>query len=317
MKKLHKLKAALLFIYLALPACLVWAQEEAPEKPELVVGIRYFVSDNLVQYVQIQTRVKANNKLELVKDVALQVYLDSIADTHLVAKLKTNEKGEATTIIPSTLKDQWNSGTTHKFIAVTEAKKELESVTTELDVSRAKILMDTLNEEGARWVSAQVLMLQDGEWLPAADVELKLGVRRLGGILRIGEEETYTTDSTGMVTGEFILDSIPADDKKGMIVLVAKTEDNELFGNLTVEKQVPWGAYIPFKSNMKERSLWATGDKAPVWLLLMACSIVAGVWGVIIYLGVQIIKIKRMGKERKGAAGEALVQKEAERLVEY
>jgi hypothetical protein len=41
--------------------------------------------------------------------------------------------------------------------------------------------------------------------------------------------------------------------------------------------------------------LWATRDKAPVWLLLMAGFIVASVWGTIVFLLVQIGKIRKLG----------------------
>ena len=79
--------------------------------------------------------------------------------------------------------------------------------------------------------------------LPAKDVELKIGIRRLGGDLKIGDEETYTTDSLGQVAGEFKCDSLPGD-KKNNLTLIAKVEDNDSYGNLSVDKTVPWGIYI-------------------------------------------------------------------------
>ena len=38
----------------------------------------------------------------------------------------------------------------------------------------------------------QVLQFDGTEWIPAPDVELKVGVRRLSSLLPVGEEETYT-----------------------------------------------------------------------------------------------------------------------------
>ena len=114
--------------------------------------------------------------------------------------------------------------------------------------------------------------------------------------MKIGEEETYATDSLGTASGEFKLIKLPAADSKNNIVLVAKTEDNEQYGNLSFEKTVPWGQFVNVESNFDKRSLWGTRDKAPYWLLLIAGSIMAGVWGVIIYLIVQIRRIKKIGK---------------------
>ncbi len=139
------------------------------------------------------------------------------------------------------------------------------------------------------------MMLANNEWVPAKDVEMKVGVERNGSILSAGDKETYTTDSTGIVSVEFKRDSLPGD-IKGNFILAAKVEDNDQFGNLLVEKTVPWGVTLkPDQSFFNQRTLWSTRFKTPLWLLFMAYSIVIGVWGTIIYLALQIVKIKKLG----------------------
>ena len=137
--------------------------------------------------------------------------------------------------------------------------------------------------------------MQNGEWVPAKDVELKIAVKRALGNLPIGDEETYTTDSTGSVTAEFERDSLLGD-SKGNFILIARTEDNENFGNLFAEKIVNWGRPPVIDDSFNHRSLWATSTKTPIWLLVLAYSIIAGVWGTIIYLIFQMIRIRRLGK---------------------
>ena len=44
------------------------------------------------------------------------------------------------------------------------------------------------------------MKFENDSWLPVKDVDVKIGVRRLGGDLKIGDEETYTTDSFGQVS---------------------------------------------------------------------------------------------------------------------
>jgi len=291
MKTLLKLVAILAFAFIGKT---VFAQKET--KTDILVSYRYFVKNNSLPYLLLQTRIKADNKLQTLPGVVLKLFVDQSIPENLIAKVRTDEKGMAKAVLPVSLKEVWDSSATHKFLAVVEATSLEEETTTELEITKAKIVLDTVNEEGARKVMAQVLALENGEWIPAKDVEVKIGVRRLGGDMKIGEEESYTTDSLGQLTGEFKIDSLPAEDKKGNIVLVAKTEDNERFGNLSQEKTVPWGAYFERQTNFNQRSLWATRDKAPIWLLLMACSIIAAVWGVIIYLVFQLFKIKKLGK---------------------
>ena len=165
----------------------------------------------------------------------------------------------------------------------------------EAQVTKAKIEIDTSRTDEAKNVTVNVKELQNGEWVPANGVELKIAVKRSIGNLPIGDEETYTTDSTGSVTAEFKRDSLLGDNK-GNFILVARTEDNEKFGNLFAEKNVNWGVTPIFDNSFDQRSLWATRSKTPIWLLGLAGSIVAGVWGTLIYLILQVIRIRKMGR---------------------
>ena len=123
---------------------------------------------------------------------------------------------------------------------------------------------------------------------------MKVGVTRSASILSAGDEDTYTTDSTGMATAEFKKDSLPGDNQ-GNITLVARIEDNDLYGNLSVEKTVPWGIAVKTETGFfDQRTLWSTRFRTPGWLLFMAYSIVISVWSVLIYLVFQLIKIKRL-----------------------
>jgi hypothetical protein len=124
---------------------------------------------------------------------------------------------------------------------------------------------------------------------------MRVGVHRLGGILSANEDATFTTDSSGSIKVDFKRDSLPGD-QKGNIVLIAKVEDNDQYGNLMIEKTVPWGVVVKPGSNFfDQRALWATRFRTPLWLLFMANSIIIGVWVTIFYLVFQIIRIKKIG----------------------
>jgi hypothetical protein len=79
--------------------------------------------------------------------------------------------------------------------------------------------------------------------------------------------------------------------------LIARTEDHENLGNLFAEKNVNWGVSPILDNSFDQRSLWATSSKTPIWLLVLAYSIIAGVRGTLIYLISQLLKIKKMGRK--------------------
>jgi hypothetical protein len=294
MKKMKKNKFLFLFVpcLFTLLTNRVVAQEDTV-KPKELVKLKYFNDNNAVQYLVLENLLKSGKKTEPIKNKVFQLYLDSNKTENFIARVITDKNGKAKSFLPPSLKASWDASPSHIFIAVV-AGKEDETVA-ELEMTKARILLDTTSAEGTRSITAKVMKGENGGWVPAKEVEMKVGIQRLGGILSAGDEETYTTDSTGTLTIELTKKNIPGD-LKGNIVLVAKVEDSEPYGNLLVEKTVPWGVAVqPDNSFFDQRTLWSTRFRTPFWLLLIAYSIVIGVWGTIIYLVWQIVKIKKLG----------------------
>ena len=292
-KNINKIIVLVLALLVA-GAFSVFAQDSA--KNELVMNLGYFMNNNKVVYLMVNTKTKIDKKFQSVEGMVVHLYLDNDSAANLIGKVITNEKGLAKAIIPPNLKTTWDGSSAHTFIGVSGTTKQFDETTAEAAITKTKITIDTLAGAEARTVTASVFALQGGEWVPAKDVEMKIGIARSGGsILSAGDEETYTTDSTGTVNAEFKKDSLPGD-QKGNIVLVAKVDDNDQYGNLFVEKTIPWGVALkPAKNFFAQRTLWTTRYKTPLWLLFMAYSIIIGVWGTIIYLVWQIVKIKKLG----------------------
>lgn len=269
------------------------AQEDSV-KSEEVVKLKYYNENNSLQYLITESMLKTGKKLEPLNNKTFRLYLDSVVAENLIAKVTTDKSGKAKSFLPTTLKQIWDASPVHKFIAVVSGKEN--EAAAELEITKAKIQIDTASAEGVRSITVQVTKYENGEWLPANEVEMKVGIQRLGSILSAGDEPTYTTDSSGTVTVEVTRDSLPGD-AKGNIILAAKVEDNDLLGNLLVEKNAAWGVSTTYDNNFfDQRTLWSTRFKTPFWLLFMAYSIVISVWGTLIYLVFQLIKIRKLGK---------------------
>jgi hypothetical protein len=273
----------------------VFAQDST--KKELILNVAYHMDNNKIIYLTVNAKTKIDGKFQQVANSVSDLYLDSVGDNNFIAKVTTDAKGIAKAIIPAALKTAWEASSNHTFIGVAKANKDFNETKTETPVTKTKITIDTNSTDGVRNIIVTVLAHKNGEWVPAKDVEMKVGINRLGGILSAGDEETYTTDSTGMVTVELKKDSLPGDEK-GNLILAAKVEENDQYGNLLVEKTTPWGvALVTEKNFFDQRTLWSTRFRTPLWLLFMAYSIVIGVWGVLVYLIIQIFKIKKLGSK--------------------
>jgi len=292
MKIMKNNKHILLLMSILILLCFQRSVAQKNETAKEVVQLKYYNDSNTIQYLVIESLLKKGKKTEPQPGKVYELYLDSIGKSHFIAKVVTDGAGKAKSFFPPALSSEWKAAAKHTLIATEPGK---EDAVTELEVTKAKLNIDTTSAEGTRKIIVQVEKYENDEWLPAPDVELKVGIQRLGGVLNAGEEETYTTDSTGMVTVDLNKDSLPGGEN-GNIVLVAIADNNDQFGNLLVTKTVPWGKTVrPDDHFFNQRTLWATKFHTPLWLLFMAYSIIIGVWGTIVYLILQIVRIKKLG----------------------
>jgi hypothetical protein len=288
MKLLNKIFTGTLLLTLLASAATAFSQ--TPEKGDLSIAINYYITNNRVPYLVVKVKTKVDGRFKNVAGIPLKLYLDKDSVGTSIAKVITNERGEASAMIPPSVRKEWSSQSKHTFLANFDGDKKYSSAKGDLTVSRAKILIVAADKK----VTATVLALKDTTWIPVKGVDVILAVRRLASDLNINETPTFTTDSTGKVSGDFKRDSIPGD-AKGNITLLAKIVDNDQYGNLVIEKSVPWGAkFIPV-STFNNRTLFATRDKSPIWLLVIVYSIVIGVWGILIMLVLNLLRIKKLG----------------------
>ncbi|MDP9078095.1 MAG: hypothetical protein M3O71_11760 [Bacteroidota bacterium] len=290
MKRLYKYFIALLAFAGVFASYSAFAQP-AP-KGDLSVAINYYVNNNTVPSLLVRVKTKVDGRFQPVAGITLKLFLDKDSAGTSIGSVTTNRKGEGRIYIPVTVKKQWATSVKHTFLATFKGDKKYEEAKADLTVSRAKILLNTTDKT----ITATVLEMKDTTWLPVKGVELKIAVKRLTGDLPVNETPTFTTDSTGNVSADFKRDSIPGG-KSGSIVLIAKIEDNDQYGNISVEKAVNWGAKFTPVNTFNKRTLFATRDKAPIWLQLIAYSILIAVWGILIFLVFNLFKIKKIGSQ--------------------
>jgi len=281
-------------VFACLAAITVGAQDSL--KSQLIVTLSYFSCNNEVQYLTVNAKSKASGRFQPVNGVRIKLYLNK--DTAgkgigFIAKVITNEKGKAATNIPPSLAQIWRSSANHTFIAITDKTQQYDETNTELSIAKARLTIDTAADKN---VTATLNEFKDNAWTPVKGVDIKLGIKRLGADLQIGDEQTYTTDSLGTIRGEFKKIGMPGD-KAGNIILVAKVDDNDQYGNLRVERSEPWGVKFVADEDFFHRALWASRFHSPVWLVVIAYSIIITVWGTIIYLIFLLIRIRKLGRQ--------------------
>jgi len=127
----------------------------------------------------------------------------------------------------------------------------------------------------------------NGEAIPLKETNFNLYVQGLFTKLKIGE--CFVDGGEG--TFEFPK-NIPGDEN-GNLQIFVRLEENEVFGEVEKIEKAKWGNH---RSGFvePERSLWTSG--APIWMITTLIILLAGVWSHYLYAVIQMIKIRKEGK---------------------
>jgi hypothetical protein len=82
-----------------------------------------------------------------------------------------------------------------------------------------------------------------------------------------------------------------------MLVVIAKIEHDDNYADTETQSEVKWGVQPKHElSSWASRSLSASREKAPMFLVVVSIAIIIGIWGTILYLIFQLVGIKRSGR---------------------
>ena len=294
--KRNNYSIGLIAVVLCLMAFLVQAQDKA-EKGTIKIDLAYHQVNNDLPVIKVSAKTRKNKKFQPVEGVEISLFFNTETSQGFLGRVETNTNGAASLSLPVRFKAQFDSLFSFKFIGTLIQNDSFQDQSTELEITKAKIELTLEDIDSARTIHAKVLAFQDTGWVAQPETEIKLVVRRLMSDLTATEEETLTTDKNGDAAAEFSL-NIPGD-AQGNIIIGAKIDDHEMYGSLVSTKAAKWGVPLAsdsFAKSFAKRSLWATRDKTPLWLLIFPNLIIVTVWGIIFYLIVQINRIKKLGR---------------------
>jgi mono/diheme cytochrome c family protein len=137
--------------------------------------------------------------------------------------------------------------------------------------------------------------------VPVKDAGVKLYVKRTFGLLPVDEDKV--TDTEGLASFA-IPEGLPGD-TAGNVYLTAGFIDEDLFGAVTTDTVLQAGIITVPESLVKNRAMWNTVRKAPVWIILTYGIGVIGVWGFIIFVLLMLRDIFIAGKHLNEHAGKA------------
>jgi len=157
----------------------------------------------------------------------------------------------------------------------------------EVSFRDASILADFVVQDSLNYVSATLKETTTDSVL--SDQILNVQVQRLFRPLKIGEEFN-STDENGTILVN-IPDGIPGVD--GNLIIEVVLADSDDYGTIKALVKAPVGVPIVDESTFDERTMWSPRNKTPIFLLIFPNLLIFGIWGLIIYLFINLFKISK------------------------
>lgn len=287
-----KLVATLLALTIVFISNKAYCQEE---KKDINLSIQYQKIMNQHSLINISAKFKDENGFNPCAKQKFDVYKVTItedesaeAQEEKIGEAITNDEGKVKFAIPYEITTPSVS-----FIVRLENSKLFEDSEESIEALDAGIEATIEEVDSVFYIKAR-LFLPDNQ--PLAAQSLEVGLQRLFGNLKIGEEDSYETDEDGYISVPIDEGLTGIDGKLTFrIALVESDEYGTIIANVTSDK----GEKIEDESTFDQRTMWSPPNKTPLFLWIFPNIILVSIWSILVFLTLNLFKIYKSNKTKK------------------
>lgn len=237
--------------------------------------------------IDLKAALKAKVKGSLIKLTLLKIRFLQVTDTEEkeLGFVITDRNGKAVLNVKADSLQTNKEGKLH-FKAVFAGNKAMDAAEEELTIKKARLEITPVKDDSLLTVQVKLVDVGTGTETPVPETLLGIFVHRSFNPLKIGEG---TTDENGEATVE-IANNLPGDEK-GNVILSARLDENELYGNLEASVTQPWGTRVSNKFEELPRSLFS--EHPPLWMMVTFAILMSTVWGHYLVIIIQLFRLRK------------------------
>lgn len=257
------------------------------DKNSVSISITYTKVMGVNSYFDIKTTSRIDKQTLPVKNIELSIINDSNDKINNLGKVVTDADGRAKFEINDLKSLSFDADNYYHFTVQFAGNEAYEESSESILFKDANINAKLISEEGVNTISATLVDSKSNE--PIADTDLKVQVQRLFRPLTLGEEFN-TTDADGTIVVEIRKDIPGLDGKLNLEVVLKESEE---YGTVKSIIEANIGVPIVDKSTFDSRNLWGSRSKAPIILLVALNILLFGIWGILLYLSYNLVRINK------------------------
>ncbi|MDO9594429.1 MAG: hypothetical protein Q7J19_05495 [Lutibacter sp.] len=238
-------------------------------------------------YLDMQATARVNDENVNVSKIELIIY-NLVDDEQIeIGKTITNMQGKSKFILKDLNSLTPDASNTYNLEVSFDGNDAFKGASKSVSFKDAAIEAKLVTIDSVHYISATLKDKSTDSLLIGQS--LKVQIQRLFKNLPIGEEFNETDeDGTILVP---IPEGIPGVD--GILTIEVILSESEEYGTVKTIVKAPIGKHIVDESTFDQRTMWSPRSKTPLFLLIFPNLLTFGIWGIIIYLILNLIKINK------------------------
>jgi len=263
------------------------AQEDEQEKNSVGLTIQYVKIMDGDIYFNVKATSKIKKQFVQVSDIDLFFFNDTDEDRVELGKMTTNAEGKGRFSLKNINALKADVDSIYNISIDFLGNDQFEETTEYLSFKDVEINASLYNEDSINYVTATLTNPLTGAPIPDAYVDVQ--IKRMFKSLKMGEEFNVTDESGTVIVP--IAEGIPG--LNGELTIEVVLFESDDYGTVKAIINAPIGKQIVDESTFDERTMWSPKNKTPLFLLIFPNILIFAIWGIIVYLFLNLFKISK------------------------
>ena len=263
------------------------AEAQDKEKHRIRLSADYFKIMDSVSYLNIGASARIDRSTVALPGLELEILNVTEDDDILLGTVNTDINGDAHYTIGKLDKMVADSSQVYTFNVRFKGNDTLRRASRGVEIKDVEIKASHVQIDSVNYIRATLREMATDSLIEGESMVVQ--VERLFLPLRLGEEFNYTDESGTILVP--IEEGIPGVD--GVLTIEAALQDHDDYGTVKAIVKAPVGAVIVDESDFDDRTMWGSRGKAPWFMLVFPNLIIFTIWGYILYLIINLYRIKK------------------------
>ena len=262
-----------------------YAQEQTQNRVRIKAD--YFKVMDEGSRIELSTNARIDRKTVAVPGIELEIFSTTEEEEKALGSVIMDAEGKGVLDLGTINNHSSDSSAYYNFSISFKGNKAYKKANKTISVMDAEITARHIVRDSVNYIEATLKDIAKDSTIEGTSIDVQ--VRRLFMPLKLGEEFNSTDDSGTVLVP--IEEGIPGID--GNLILEAVLSDNDDYGNVMAWIEAPVGVPIIEDSSFDERALWGPTNRTPVFILIFTYGLILGILGIVIYLVLNLIRIKK------------------------